>query len=513
MEATTETKSKKATYGLPENMERQVIAWMIFFPEAWPEIVSIVKPEYFDLKAYQDLVQILLEFYERYKKPPEIETLFQELDTFLDYALTNIRRPPDHPDANLEGDIRKIIKDHLWAIIDEGLSPDFEYVRDRAIEFARQRGMREAIIKSVDLLKKEDYDGILKEWKEAASFSPQEGGLDIVDLADVERKEIEWFWHHKIPRAKLSLIVGDPATGKSWFTMFLAACVTTGASLPHSAHQTEKGRVVILSAEDDPEDTIVPRLEDCGGDKSMAHLIQGTKQGKMFNLAEDLDRLRSYLQAKGGVRLIIIDPISAYIGTGNKVNSHKDTDVRGILSPVVKLAKDFDVTIIGVMHLNKSQDLGAIYRVSGSMAFVAQARSVWLMTQEDREGEDRTLRYFSPVKANLSPVKEGLVWRVQDGGGLEFFDPGIQPPPVQEQLGPRQPERASKLDEAMRWLHDLLEDGQPKAQAEIIDLASAEGISRSTIDRAKKKLGVKSEKMPGGSSPWAWVLPRPALEN
>ena len=374
--------------------------------------------------------------------------------------------------------------------------------------------MREAIIKSVDLLKKEDYDGILKEWKEAASFSPQEGGLEIVDLADVERKEIGWFWHNKIPRAKLSLIVGDPATGKSWFTMFLAACVTTGAPLPHSAHQTEKGRVVILSAEDDPEDTIVPRLEDCGGDKSMVHLIQGTKQGKMFNLAEDLDRLRAYLQAKGGVRLIIIDPISAYIGTGNKVNSHKDTDVRGILSPVVKLAKDFDVTVIGVMHLNKSQDLAAMYRVSGSMAFVAAARAVWLMTQEDREGEDTSLHYFSRIKVNNAPASDGLVWKIRDdSGGLEFLEPTFQPPPVQDQLGPRQPERSSKLDEAMRWLHDLLKDGQPKVQAEIIGLASAEGISRSTLDRAKKELGVKSEKMPGGSSPWAWVLPRPTLEN
>jgi len=134
------------------------------------------------------------------------------------------------------------------------------------------------------------------------------------------------------------------------------------------------------------------------------------------------------------------------------------------------------------------------------------------MTQEDREGEDTTLRYFSPVKANLSAVQEGLVWRVQNGRP-EFFDPGFQPPPVQEQLGPRQPERTSKLDEAMRWLHDLLKDGQAIAQAEIVRLAMAEGISRSTLDRAKKEIGAKSEKLPGGLAPWAWVLPKPAPEN
>jgi hypothetical protein len=89
----------------------------------------------------------------------------------------------------------------------------------------------------------------------------------------------------------------------------------------------------------------------------------------------------------------------------------------------------------------------------------------------------------------------------------------FQPPPVQEQLGPRQPERTSKLDEAIRWLQDLLEDGQPKEQAEILRLALAEDISRSTLDRAKKELGVRSEKMPGGSSPWTWVLPKLMPEN
>jgi hypothetical protein len=105
-----------------------------------------------------------------------------------------------------------------------------------------------------------------------------------------------------------------------------------------------------------------------------------------------------------------------------------------------------------------------------------------------------------------------LVWRVQNGRP-EFFDPGIQPPPVQEQLEPRQPDRTSKLSEAVHWLRDLLKDGEPMEQAEIVGLAMAEGISRSTLDRAKKELGVKSEKMPGGSSPWTWVLPKPTPES
>jgi putative DNA primase/helicase len=484
-----------------EDIKRQIVAMLIYDEAAWPALGPTVKPEFFENPVLADSVRLIQKFYERYQRRPSEDEFLQEITTFLENS-----KVPKPPEVYLE---------QVTDIMAKGFAPDFAYVRDEVAKFARFQATKGAFLKGIDHLRTDrDYVAIKAEIDSAISIGTSAGDLDVLDLADVERKEIEWFWHNKIPRAKLSLIVGDPGTRKSWFTMYLAACVTTGVQLPHSAHQTEQGRVVILSAEDDVEDTIVPRLEDCGGDKALAHVIRGTKQGKMFNLAEDLDRLRAYLQAKSGVRLIIIDPISAYIGAGTKVNSHKDTDVRGILSPAVKLAKDFDVTVIGIMHLNKSQDLGAMYRVSGSMAFVAAARAVWLMTQEDREGEDKSLHYFSRIKVNNAPASDGLVWKIRDdSGGLEFLEPTFQPPPVQEQLGPRQPKRPSKLDEAMRWLHDLLKDGQAMEQAEIVGLAMAEGISRTTLDRAKKELGVKSEKMPGGSSPWTWVLPKPTPEN
>ena len=500
METTTETRQAPNYDGeFSDDIKRQIVAMLIYDDEAWPAAGNMVKPEYFENPVLADSVKLILKFYERYQRRPTEDEFLQEITTFLENS--KVPKPPE------------VYMEQVEDILTKGCTSDFAYVRDQVAKFARYQATKNAILKSIGFLQKDqDYDAIKAEMDSAVSVGTSAGDLDVVDLADVERKEIEWFWHQKIPRAKLSLIVGDPGTGKSWFTMFLAACVTTGSPLPHSAHKTEQGRVVILSAEDDVEDTIVPRLEDCGGDKTFVHFIRGTKKGRMFNLAQDLDRLRAYLQAKGGVRLIIIDPISAYIGTGSKVDSHKDTDVRGILSPVVMLAKEFDVTIIGIMHLNKSQDLGAVYRVSGSMAFVAQARAVWLMTQEDREGEDTTLRYLSLVKANNSEVRDGLVWRVQNGRP-EFFEPGVQPPSIKDQLGPRPPERSSKLDEALRWLKDLLKDGTAIECTEIIRLAADEGISRTTLDRAKKELGVKSEKMPGGASPWAWVLPKPAPEN
>jgi len=506
METTAETKQAPNTPTLDkeftEDIQRHIVAMLIYDQEITPELAQKIRPEYFENPVLSDSVNLIVKFYERYERRPTIDEFIQGVTTMLDSS--KVPKPPE------------VYWEQIDEMLTKGYNVDFAFIRDELDAWIRYQTVKNAFLKGIGLLqKKRDYEGIKTVMNEALSVGTAAGDLDVVDLADVERKEVRWFWQHKIPRAKLSLIVGDPGTGKSWFTMFLASAVTTGDPLPHSNWKTEQGRVIILSAEDDIDDTIVPRLEDCGGDKRFAEVILGTKKGRMFSLVEDLDRLKAYLQTKGDVRLVIIDPISAYFGAGGKINSHKDTDVRGILSPVVKLAKEQDVTIIGVMHLNKSQDLGPMYRVSGSMAFVAQARAVWLMTQEEREGEDKSLHYFTPIKVNLSRVPCGLVWKIDDETkNLEFLEPTFQPPSIKEQLGPRLPERPSKLDEAMRWLKDLLKDGTPMECTEIIRLAALEGISRTTLDRAKKELGVLSDKLRGdATSPWAWVLPKPTPGN
>jgi putative DNA primase/helicase len=497
--ASPATEQNAPAYRFDEGFQRRIAALLIAYPPCWPAAQELARPDYFDSTTLSDLVRIVQAYYAKYKRPPSLDDLWTQLVEFL--------KPIEHDR------IRWTIYTDLYAnlaelILDE--TQNWAFVHDKMVAEAQYQAHKNAIIKSVDLLKDhQDYEGIEKAFQEARAVG--EGGpcgLDIVDLADVERKEVRWFWLDKIPRAKLSLIVGDPGIGKSWFTLFLAAAVTAGYPLP-GAHgrETEQGRVVILSAEDEVDDTIVPRIEDSGGDKGLVHVIQGTREGKMFSLMKDLGRLENYVREKGDVRLIIIDPISAYLGIGEKVNSHKDSDVRGILSPLVRLAKEQDVTIIGVMHLNKSQDLGAIYRVSGSMAFVAQARAVWLMTAERREGEDHSLRYFSPLKVNLALVKEPLVWRVNDRGAVAFVESGTMPPSIEEQLAPPAPKRPSKLDEAKRFLLRLLQGGDTVETTVIEQMAADEGLSPTTLDRAKKALGVESRKKPGADGAWTWVLP------
>jgi len=498
--ASPEPEEKISRYRYNEEFQKRIVAMLICHEPCWPDAKELIRPEYFNNPIHADLVTIVQQFYEKYHRRPAWDELLEELDSFL-----NTSTRPKPKDIYLE----EFFKIAEMSAADE----DYSYVHDKVVAFGKYQAHKNAIVKSVDLLREErDYDGIEKAFQEAKAVGGGGTcGLKVADLAKVERKNVRWFWPDKIPHAKLSLIVGDPDMGKSWFTLYLAACVTTGEPLPGTfGRPTPQGHVVILSAEDDVEDTIVPRLEDCGGDKAFAHVIEGMKEGRMFNLTKDLGRLEDYIRKLENVRLVIIDPLSAYVGVGDKANSHKDSDVRGILSPVVKLAKDLDVTIIGVMHLNKGQDLGAVYRVSGSMAFVAQARAVWLMMKEWREGRDRTLRYFSPIKANLSAERESLVWRLdkKEGGrvAVQFVTDAPPPPTIQEQMAYNMPVKATKIKEAKEFLLTILRDGPVPAE-EVFQAAAEADISQGTLRNAKAALGVVSEKARGERGPISWRLP------
>ena len=168
--------------------------------------------------------------------------------------------------------------------------------------------------------------------------------------------------------------MGDPGLGKSVLSLDLAARVSTGAPWPHAAGRSDIGDVLILSAEDDPADTIVPRLMAVGADLNRIFILKGVKKGdqvQYFSLAEDLLALEAALTSQ--TRLIIIDPISAYLG---ETDSHVNTSVRSVLAPLAELASKTGAAVLAISHLNKGQG-AAIYRVQGSIAFTAAARAVW----------------------------------------------------------------------------------------------------------------------------------------
>src|SRR3984957_14675027 len=232
--------------------------------------------------------------------------------------------------------------------------------------------------------------------------------------SDIQPERLEWIWPGRIARGKAALVGGPPGLGKSQVTTNIAATVSTGGRWPCDEGRAPQGDVVILSAEDGIADTIVPRLIAAGADTNCVHIVvaatklDGTGR-KTFSLKTDVDLPEELSRVIGTVRLIIIDPISAYMG-GADGNGNVET--REVLEPLAEMANRLGIAVVAVTHLNKGGAGGqsALIRFAGSIAFVAAARSAYLII-EDSEDENR--RLFLQAKNNLGPKGKGLAFRVE----------------------------------------------------------------------------------------------------
>jgi hypothetical protein len=365
-------------------------------------------------------------------------------------------------------------------------------------------------------------------WALAADEAPHQvrveaGTLTTRRVSDIEMKPVSWLWPGRIARGKVSIIAGNPGLGKSQITASIAAIVTTGGCWPVDGSQCVAGDVVFLSAEDDPADTLRPRLEAAGADLRRVHVMDavvagytgdGTAQLRAFSLERDLTALSAKLGELGDVAAVVIDPITAYLG---EVDSHRNAEVRALLAPLSDLAAQHRVAIIGVSHLNKSAGPEALMRVTGSLAFVAAARAAYLVAADP---EDKGRRFFLPMKNNIGPDSIGLAFRiegttVQSGAGpLQTSRVVWDTEPVtvtaDDVMRPQATESSSAFREATDWLGDTLTE--PTSAAEVMRLAVEAGISKATLRRASDALGVIKEKtgMKGG---WTWTLPPKVLKE
>ncbi|MCO5131828.1 MAG: AAA family ATPase [Xanthobacteraceae bacterium] len=238
-----------------------------------------------------------------------------------------------------------------------------------------------------------------------------EDRLIVHRVSDVQPEPIEWLWGQRIAIGKLSLIAGDPGLGKSQLTAFMAARVTTGTAWPDDNAPRPTGSVVMLSCEDDVGDTIRPRLEAAGANLDRVHVVEAVRTGigamRGLSLQTDMTRLERLLDELPDVRLVIIDPITAYL---DKTDTHKTADVRAALAPAQALAARRRIAIVAVSHLNKSSGNGkSVNAITGSGAFVAASRATFLVTKGQ---EDEGLRLFVQAKNNLGQAS-GLAYRVQ----------------------------------------------------------------------------------------------------
>jgi len=359
----------------------------------------------------------------------------------------------------------------------------------------------------------------------AKEESPANDGVKPlwVCLADVETQELNWLWPNRIPMGKLSLLVGDPDLGKSLLTIYMASIITKGGQWPDLPNEsTEKGSVVLLTAEDDLEDTVKPRMDAAGADMSKVVIMKGIERTKdkkqeFFNLrGEHLAAMYELIRQKEDVRLIVLDPITAYLGN---IDSHKTSDVRGILAPLCKLAFETGVAIIGISHHNKNASMRAIYRTTGSLAFVAAARAVWQVFRDDK---DRDRRLLVPCKTNLShnptsmayrlvsmPTSDGKLSSVVCAFERETFSMTADEAQSVESPDGRCEKPSPNLDKAVQFLNQVLKKG-PVPEKDIAEMAKHEipPITPSTLKNAKKIRGVRSEKVGvGKNAHWNWRLP------
>jgi putative DNA primase/helicase len=363
------------------------------------------------------------------------------------------------------------------------------------------------------------------EWEDSAStasplvrrVAPPE--VQLTQASQLKMEPIRWLMPGWLARGKFHVLAGTPGTGKTTIAVSVGATCTVNGRLPDGT-VCRGGNVVMWSSEDDPADTLAPRFKASGADLSRVYFIQGTTENgelRSFDPARDIETLKRKAQAIGNIALLIVDPVvSAVAGDG-----HKAGDVRRGLQPLVDLAADLDCAVLGITHFSKSTaGRDPLERVTGSQAFGALARVVWVAAKDGTDSGDDTpaRRFVARAKSNIGP----------DGGGFDYHleqselagHPGLIASYVTwgaaiegtardllgaAEINEAEGSNASEGQDAVSFLESLLADG-PVAVRSIKEDARGAGYSWITIERAKKKAGIEAQKL-GMKEGWVWCLP------
>lgn len=329
-----------------------------------------------------------------------------------------------------------------------------------------------------------------------------------VTFSDVQERKVEWLWYGWLPAGKLVMMDGDPGVSKSTLALTIAAHITKGRDWP-DGRRCPEGDVILLSAEDDPDDTMKPRLRLAGAKMDRVHLLTEVKDGDVRRppTLGDVGPLRRMIQ-RYSAKLVIVDVFMSYVP--GKADSHKDQDVRGFLMHLKSLAQETGCAFLMLRHLNKSGGSNAKHRGGGSIGITGQARAVWTVG-EDREQPD--VKVLSSAKVNNAPKPRSLTYvldfdeesetgRVHWRGESDLVADDL----VAEHSPRADGTRRSAAEAAVVGL--LTDAGGSMLSADFAEAMTAAGFTSSTTQRAKDKLGVTSEKARGQlNGPWTTYLP------
>ncbi|MHB1926717.1 MAG: AAA family ATPase [Leptospirillum sp.] len=323
-------------------------------------------------------------------------------------------------------------------------------------------------------------------------------------VSSVEARPIEWLWPGYFPEGALCLLDGDPGLGKSFLTLDLAARVSAGKHFP-TGEKATPGGVVILSYEDDPGVTIRPRLETMGADLDRIVLLEGVTDDKGPRLPHvaDIEAIREAVK-EIDARLVIVDPLMAALP--GAVDSHSDQNVRSVLAPLSRLSQETRTTVIVVRHLNKSGGGSPLYRGGGSIGIVAAARAAFLVGKDPK---DEARRILAVTKLNVAPEPTSLAYRIVvnlEGNPFLSWEgqTDVNARDLLEQAE-KKSRNAPKRELAREFLEERLKDGPVESET-ILSEASEREISRETLMRVKKEMGILSHREGGSSGEWFWSL-------
>lgn len=319
--------------------------------------------------------------------------------------------------------------------------------------------------------------------------------FELTSFESIDDEKIDYIWYPYIPLGSIVLLAGDPGAGKSYLSLKIAAIISNGDKFPFENRiedSSDPSLVIIQNGEDGKGTTIKPRLKKLGADISKIQFIEG--KGEQFRI-DNVDILEEYIYLYRP-KLIIIDPITQYLPP--KISMDKANDVRNALYPLADLADRYKCTFLIIAHKNKTLKTDGLYRVLGSIDFVGICRSMLVATKV-KEG----ITYLSQEKNSTSEFGKSIEYHIDDNG-LEFI----------RQVDKVLEEADKPIEEAKQFILDQLAGGEVLA-TDIRTLAYSEGISKNTLDRAKKVLNVKSQQRfdSSGNKYWVWSLAEPEMEK
>lgn len=313
---------------------------------------------------------------------------------------------------------------------------------------------------------------------------------EIRYYSSVTAKKVDWLWYPYIPYGRITVVQGDPGEGKTTFVLNVAALLSTGQPMPDTKNPVSAQSVIYQSTEDGLADTVKPRLIEAGANCSRIAFINDSLEPLTL---DDARIERAILET--GANMLALDPLQAFVGKG--ADLHRANDIRPLMHRLACVAERTNCAVIIIGHMNKSVSAKGLYRGLGSIDITAAARSVLLV---GRLRDEPAIRVMAQLKNNLAPEGKSIAFELDAMNGFRWI--GHYDVSADDILSGETPVEETKLIQAQTIIQSIL-CVEPCLCSHIYKICLERGISKRTVDAAKRVLGVKSMKQVDG---WKWLL-------